>query len=118
VQKNDLPSELMAKIGPFKVLLEQHNQGNPIKSYLIENILGITGPDVRRIAHFLNIDGYGICSNNEGYYFSNDIPTLISYRDSLMARGDSIISKALGVARLIVRLQMERDKLGPQGKLL
>lgn len=116
--QSKLPPELMAKVEAFKDIIRQCTKDKPKTSEYFENMLGLSGEDVRKIAHWLNIQAFGLCSCRNGYFYSEDIEILRDYRDSLIRRGESIISRALGVGVLIKQLEAKRDHVGPQGELL
>ena len=75
-------------------IISQHTIDNPIKSFEIELITGLTGAEIRCILHELRLSKHPIGSTADGYFMAINKAELEHTIAQLMSRATKIIAVA------------------------
>lgn len=85
----------------------KYGVSNPVKSYLIEEKLGLSGPEVRAIIHYLRTEGCPIGSCSQGYFYARDMSELESTVTHLSQRRNSIDAVLNGLRQSFMENKQE-----------
>jgi biotin operon repressor len=71
-----------------------------VKSYQLEQLLGISGKEVRRSINTLRRLSYGVCSSQKGYYYSTNEHDIENTIHNLSCRVVGINAAMEGLAKI------------------